>query len=160
MRRVRADLARRHAFASERIGFLICRAGRLDDGGVAVLATGYDPIADGDYVDDPTVGAMMGPAAIRKALQRAYNGGARDLGLFHIHMHHHRGMPGFSDVDLSESEQFVPDFFNVAPDMPHGAIVLSLNRATGRCWMPQDEKPLPITHFAMIGGPLELWRNL
>ena len=107
-------------FAAERVGFLVCRAGRLTDGGLVILATGYDPVSDEDYVDDPSVGAMMGPAAIRKALERAYNGGAEDLSLFHVHMHGHRGRTGFSEVDDRESRKFVPDFFNVAPAMPHG----------------------------------------
>ena len=157
MRHVRADLSRRHAFAAERVGFLTCRSGRLDDGGLVILAFAYDAVAYEDYLDDPTVGAMMGSAAIRKAMQRAYRCGAADLGLFHIHMHHHRGIPGFSRVDRSENAKFVPDFFNVAPTMPHGAIVLSLDRAAGMCWLQQADQPHPVTRFAMVGGPLQLW---
>ena len=86
---------RPHPFAAERVGFLACRAGRLDGGGIVILAADYDPVADEDYVDDLRVGAMMGPAAIRKALQRAYNDGRGDLSLFHVHMHEHSGLPGF-----------------------------------------------------------------
>lgn len=71
---VRGDLHRLHAFAAERVGWLVCRAGRLADGGLVILASGYDAVADEDYVNDPSVGARIGPAAIRKALQRAYNG--------------------------------------------------------------------------------------
>src|ERR1700675_4538998 len=72
LREVKAQLARPHAFTSERVGFLLCRVGLLDDGGLIVLSHSVHDVADEDYIDDPTVGAMMGPAAIRKALQTAY----------------------------------------------------------------------------------------
>lgn len=155
--RVRNDLDRPHAFAAERVGFLACQAGRLNDGGLVLLAAGYDPVDDGDYLDDPRVGAMMGPAAIRKALQRAYNGGAGNLSVFHVHMHHHTGMPGFSRVDLTESRRFMPDFFNAAPAMPHGAVVLSRDRAVGLCWTAKDAASRRIDRFAVVGAPLTLW---
>jgi hypothetical protein len=155
--RVRRDLHRPHRFAAERVGFLVCRAGRLVDGGLVILAAGYDPVSDEHYVDDPSVGAMMGPAAIRKALERAYNGGAEDLSLFHVHMHGHCGRTGFSEVDDRESRRFVPDFFNVAPAMPHGAIVLSLDQAVGLCWPGPGAMPVPIDRFASVGAPLQIW---
>lgn len=154
---VRQDLHRPHRFAAERVGFLICRAGRLGARGLVVLAVGYDPIADEDYLDDPSVGAMMGPAAIRGAMQRAYNGGAADLAIFHIHMHGHYGQTGFSKIDDLESRKFVPDFFNVAPAMPHGAIVLSLDQAVGRCWSEPGAEAVPIDRFASVGAPLITW---
>ena len=154
---VRGDLHRLHAFAAERVGWLVCRAGRLADGGLVILASGYDAVADEDYVNDPSVGARIGPAAIRKALQRAYNGGFEDLGIFHVHMHAHRGRTGFSDVDDSESRKSVPDFFNVAPAMPHGAIVLSLDQAVGLCWTAPTETPVSIDRFASVGAPMRMW---
>lgn len=154
---VRGDLERPHAFAAERVGFLLCRAGRLTGDGLLVLAASYDPVADEDYIDDPSVGALMGPAAIRKALQRAYNGSGADISIFHVHMHDHRGLPGFSRVDLTESMKFVPDFFNAAGSMPHGAIVLSRDRAVGLCWRRRGEKPMPIDRFVSVGAPVEMW---
>jgi hypothetical protein len=154
---VRRDLQRPHPFAAERVGFLLCRAGGLAGGGVVVLAADYRAVEDDDYVDDRRVGAMMGPGAIRKAMQRAYNGGAQDVSLFHIHMHEHRGVPGFSRVDLTEAVKFVPDFFNAVPAMPHGAIVLSLDRAAGLCWPKRGAGPEPIGRFASVGAPLCVW---
>ena len=154
---VRRDLDRRHRFAAERVGFLLCRAGSLAGGGLVILAADYHAVEDDDYLDDPTVGAMMGPGAIRKAMQRAYNGGAQDVSLFHIHRHEHGGMPGFSRVDLLESVKFVPDFFNAVPAMPHGAIVLSHDRAAGICWPKRGASPVPIGRFASVGAPLCVW---
>lgn len=157
LKAVRNDLARKHPFAAERVGFLFCRAGKLADDGLVILGAGYDPVADEDYIDDPRVGAMMGPGAIRKALQRAYNGGAEDISIFHVHMHDHGGLPGFSKVDLDESRKFVPDFFNAAAAMPHGAIVLSRDNAAGLCWRAQHEEPTPIDSFISVGAPLRMW---
>ena len=154
---VRRDLERPHPFAAERVGFLVCRAAKLAGEGLAILATAFDSVADEDYLDDPSVGAMMGPTAIRKALQRAYNNGAEDLSIFHVHMHEHRGLPGFSPIDVRENKKFVPDFFNVAPVMPHGAIVLSRNQAAGLCWYAQHAVPVPIDRFASVGAPLRMW---
>lgn len=154
---VHADLKRPHSFAAERVGFFLCRAGHLEDNGVVILGANYHVVADDDYERDDSVGAMMGPGAIRKALQRAYAGGAGDISLFHVHMHEHKGMPGFSKVDLSEARKFVPDFFNVAPAMPHGVIVLSRDRAAGLCWRAPSDEPARINRFAFIGAPLAMW---
>jgi hypothetical protein len=154
---VRRDLSRKHSFAAERVGFFICRAGKLPAGGLVILAAGYDAVADEDYIDDRRVGAMMGPGAIRRALQHAYNSGAEDISLFHVHMHNHAGMPGFSPIDLVESRKFVPDFFNAAAAMPQGVIVLSHDRAAGLCWRAQDDEPAPIDGFASVGAPLRIW---
>lgn len=159
LKMVRDDLERPHSFAAERVGFFLCRAGKLSGHGLIILAATYDPVDDEDYLPDDSVGAMMGPAAIRKALQRVYAGGAGDISLFHVHMHGHIGLPGFSRVDVTESKKFVPDFFNVAPLMPHGIIVLSYDRAVGLCWRGPREEPTMIDRFAHVGAPMRLWEG-
>ena len=143
-------LERPHPFAFERVGFLLCRSGLLEDGGVAILAHSLHEVADDDYLDDPSVGATMGPAAIRKALQSAYN---QQASMFHIHLHSHRGRPGFSRVDSTETAKFVPDFWNVQPDLPHGAIVFSEDSACGRCWVPGRRDAVEISQFSIVGLP-------
>ena len=155
--RVRNDLRRKHPFAQERVGFALCKAGVTSGGGILLIASDYLPIEDGDYVEDNSVGAMMGPAAIRKAMQRAYNNGAQDTSLFHVHEHAHFGMPGFSRTDWTEMHKFVPDFFNAVPSMPHGALVLSHDRAIGLCWCGRDKKQTFIERFAFVGAPLKSW---
>jgi hypothetical protein len=79
------------------------------------------------------------------------------VSLFHIHMHEHRGAPGFSRVDLTEAVKFVPDLFNSVPAMLHGAIVLSHDRAAGHCWPKHGASPEPIGRFASVGAPLRVW---
>lgn len=154
---VRHDLERPHGFAAERVGFFLCRAGHLAQNGLVILAAGYAAVDDADYIEDYSVGALMGPAAIRKALQLAYNRGLADISIFHVHMHDHHGPTGFSPVDDSESRRFVPDFFNVAPAMPHGTIVLSRDQAFGMCWRKRGQEPELIDRFASVGAPLRMW---
>jgi hypothetical protein len=131
LREIRQDLERSHPFAAERVGFISIRAASTRDT-LLLLAEGYHPVADEDYLDDATVGAMMGQEAIRKALNIAL---MQPVGMIHVHMHEHRGRPDFSTTDRREQLKFVPDFFKVRPQMPHGAIVLSHNMASGRLWL-------------------------
>lgn len=151
MRAIRRDLVRHHPIAAERVGFISCRVGEVNKG-MVVLAERYHPVADEDYLDDPSAGAMMGPAAIRKALQLAY--GDR-VSMFHVHMHEHRGRPWFSGLDLRENAKFVPDFWNVRPDLPHGALVLSLDSIAGLCWYSRELKPVRIGGFTAVGAPMQ-----
>ncbi|MFC3784672.1 hypothetical protein GGR90_003041 [Sphingopyxis italica] len=148
---IRVDLKRRHPFAYERVGWITAGVSRIGEGSLFLLAQAYHPVEDADYVDDPSVGAMMGSEAIRKALQRSYQSRTAAL---HVHMHEHRGRPGFSGVDTRENAKFVPDFFNVAAHVPHGAIVLSADNMAGDLWLARGNGPLPITRFTAVGAPL------
>jgi hypothetical protein len=148
---IREDLLRPHAFAFERVGFLSCRFAYLKPFGLVVLACDYLSVADGDYVNDSSVGAMMGSEAIRKALQFAYN---NEVGMFHVHIHDHLGPPRPSRTDIDETAKFVPDFWHVKPQMPHGAIILSRDSLSGRCWFPGRRKPIPISKLAIVGPQL------
>ena len=113
-------------------------------------------MADDEYLDDPTVGAMMGPDAIRNALQWALQDG---VAMFHVHTHGGRGIPGFSGIDLRESAKFVPDFFKVAPQCAHGAIVLSDTAAQGLIWTGRSRRNHFVTTFVEVGVPLRKWSS-
>jgi len=149
------DLARPHPFAAERVGFLSCKAAETLSG-LVILAAAYLSVVDEDYLPDWSVGAMMGPDAIRKALQYAYNSASS---MFHVHLHNHEGMPAFSTTDLRESGKFVPDFFNVQPSLPHGAIILSQNSAVGRCWYRSMQAPVWISKITFVGSPMIFFQN-
>ena len=156
LQRVHADLARPHSFAAERVGFLICKVAAIKPNDILVLPHDYKPVDDEDYLDDPSVGAMMGPAAIRKALQLGY----RDpVAIFHVHVHGHYGRTWFSDLDLRETKNFVPDFWHVRPEFPHGALVLSRDSLSGLCWMPGRRKPIRISSFTVVGFPITFIRD-
>jgi hypothetical protein len=153
---MRRDLGRPHPFAHERMGFIVCRTGAID-GGYTLLAERYLAVEDQDYDDDPRVGAMMGSAAIRKALQLAY----RELAsMVHVHQHEHRGIPRFSAIDIRESAKFIPDFFKVSREVPHGTLVLSHDAMMGMAWCTTTRAPSPMTELSVIGRPLSTWRAL
>ena len=80
---IRRDLARPHAFAHERVGFLTAGAAATPDG-ILMLVRGYRPVEDDDYEEDARVGAKIGSNAMRKAAQSAYRPAAV---LLHIHTH-------------------------------------------------------------------------
>lgn len=145
---IQRDLSRPHVIAAERIGFLSCGVGSTDKS-VILVAQRYFPVADGDYLPDPRAGAVIGRTALRKALEIAYR---YPVGMFHVHRHEHSGKPWFSGLDLRENSKFVPDFWHVRPRMPHGAIVLSHDRAAGLCWYPGRQKPMRIHNFWAVGG--------
>jgi hypothetical protein len=153
LQQIHVDLSRRHSFAFERVGFVACRQTELHDG-VAYLAESYHPVADADYLRSMTVGALMGPTAIRSALQLAYGSA---FSMFHIHRHEHGGKPQFSPLDLRESAKFVPNFWNVCPRVGHGALVLSHDSAIGLVWDPIDRRPKPLREINVVGRPLKRW---
>lgn len=155
LKRVHSDLSREHPFAAERVGFIACEMGSVNDGAL-LLAHEYLVIDDEDYEYSPSpdVGAMMGPGAIRKALQYAYNSEAVML---HVHRHDHVGCPQFSRLDLKESAKFVPDFWKVRPNVPHGTLVLSRDAMFGLCWDPASRQPTPINQLSVIGRPLSIF---
>jgi hypothetical protein len=150
---IRTDLRRPHHFAAERVGFLTCGAGALASAGIVILAGEYLSVPDEDYLDDPRYGALLGERAWRRILQHAFN---RPVGCFHVHVHDVRGRVAFSSVDLREQAAFVPDFFNVQPGMPHGAIVIGQDDLVGRCWLPGEAAPRVINEFTIIGPGLRL----
>jgi len=147
LQQIRTDLLKPHPFAAERVGFVSCGIGAIA-GGIAVMANGYHPVDDDDYLDDPRYGAMMGSGAIRKALQFAYNNKAA---MFHVHIHEHVGKPKFSRIDLAEYPKFIPDFWKVQPVLPHGALLLSEDRATALVWYPGLPQPQPVAEIWEIG---------
>ena len=150
---IREDLRRPHRFAHERVGFIVAGLASYIEG-VLVLPRAYRPVADGDYLRAPSVGAMMGPDAIRKAQELALFKGEA---IFHVHSHGGSGFPGFSGIDLRENAKFVPDFLKVAPQNIHGAIVLSDDSATGQFWQCRNGRPENIDDFVEVGSTLQKW---
>jgi hypothetical protein len=150
------DLSRKHRFALERVGFIECASGATDEGGLILLAQSYHPVADDHYVNDPRAGATINSSAFRAVLQRAYG---RQVSIFHVHRHEHRGVPRFSETDIRESYKFVPDFFKVQRERSHGVIVLSHDSAYGLCWHPGESQPGSIREFGLIGRPNVTVRN-
>jgi hypothetical protein len=148
---VRADLCRPHAFAAERVGFMYCRFGRIGARGLVILAFDYEPVDDANYIDDPAFGAVINSTAFRSALGRALR---EAVGVFHVHMHDHSGLPAPSRADLRETARFVPDFFHARPSLPHGALILSRDRLSARVWFKKQTSPVAVENARVVGAPL------
>lgn len=151
---VRIDLRRPHAFAHERVGFIAAGLAAAHDE-LLILARDYRPVQDDEYLQDPSVGAMMSADAIRRARQWAMND---RVAIFHVHTHGGRGIPGFSGVDIRENAKFIPNFVSVAPHAVHGAIVLSDTAAFGQVWIDRKSPQPFITRFTEVGLPVRNWR--
>lgn len=146
---IRADLARPHQFAHERVGFLTAGAALFDGNGLLLLVRDYRPVDEEDYVPDRSVGVKIGADAMRKALQAAYRPASTVL---HIHTHGGLGRPHFSGVDRRSAGEFIPSFFNPVPRMPHGIVVLSDDGANGLLWIDPHQAPVPIADIISVGG--------
>jgi hypothetical protein len=152
--RVEEDLARRHEFAYERVGFLSAKLGNAACDEPLVLFTNYHPVLDDQYIEDPYSGARINSDAIREAMQRILDTGE---GLFHVHCHAHRGRPGFSPMDLEETPRIVSSLQIAGPTQAHGMVLLSNDHCTGYVWMPGTDKPVVANRVSVIGYPLEIF---
>lgn len=150
---IRSDLARPHAFAHERVGFIAAGLAAAHDE-LLILAHSYRPVPDDEYLRTDSVGAMMSANAIRQARQWAMDAQAA---IFHVHCHGGHGVPRFSSVDTRENAKFVPNFVSVAPRCVHGAIVLSNTAAFGRAWLDKSVRHPFINTFSAVGMPLQSW---
>ena len=146
-----ADLSRPHAFALERVSFLSCCPARLPGCSLLFIGHALLPVDDDDYEEDESAGAVFGSNAVRKALQYAYN---TRVSIFTVHRHEQSGRPQLSRMDMETSERLVADLWNVCPDRPHGAIVLSQDSAFGLLWCYGSRKPVPIQRFVIVGWPI------
>ncbi len=152
--RVRQDLARRHEFAYERVGFLSAKLGSHLGDEPLVLFTDYYPVPDNQYIDDPHSGARIDSDAIREAMQRVLD--IRE-GLFHVHTHGGRGRPGFSFMDLEETPRIVSSLQIAGPTQAHGMVLLSNDRCIAHVWIPGADRPLVASRVSVVGYPLEIF---
>ena len=153
------DLSREHPFAAERVGFVFGRLGSLADKGRMVLLTRYHAIPDDHYVEDHTVGARIGSDALTFAMQAVYHGRPVREGIFHIHLHGHRGETSMSATDYREIPRLIPGFQSVGRDAGHGIIILSLNHGCAWVWMPGSAEPDQAECLNVIGSPIGVFER-
>jgi len=151
---IHQDLGRSHPFAAERIGFVFGRVGSLADEGRLVLLTRYHSIPDDQYIEDETVGARIGSDAMAWAMQAVYHARPRREGIFHIHLHPHRGETGMSGTDRREIPKLMPGFQSVGRAAAHGIIILSRDHGAGWVWLPGQKEPIAADTISVIGKPL------
>lgn len=150
------DLTRPHPFAAERVGFVFGRMGSL---GQVILLNRYHSIPDDQYMDDPTVGARIGSEALTWAMQAVYQGRPVREGIFHIHLHRHKGETGMSRVDSREIPKLLPGFRSVGRDAAHGIIILSLDHGSGWIWHPSNQELFQADSINIIGVPIRVFES-
>lgn len=153
------DLARPHPFAAERVGFAFGRLASLREEGSLVLLNRYHPIPDLEYLDDASVGARIGPAALTWAMQEVYRGRPAHEGLFHVHLHAHEGQTGMSWTDQREIPQMIPGFKSVGRAGAHGIVIFSLNHGSGWVWLPENPHVIQASSVTVIGAPILVFES-
>jgi hypothetical protein len=152
---LQADLHRPHAFAAERVAFAFGRRGAALGGDVILLST-FTPVEDGDYEDDPYVGARIGAQAIHTGLKQA---ALQRAAAFHVHLHEHNGMPWFSRTDLRELPPVMDPFQHIVREQPRGLLLLSDDECVGLVWHPASSRPSAISDVTIVGAPMRLLRG-
>ena len=149
---IRADLARPHSYAAERVGFLSVRQVRLG-AIILLLATAYYPVPDEQYIDDPYSGARINSEAIRGAMQLALDTGE---GIFHIHPHLGSNTPRFSSMDRRETPPIIKSLQVVSPESTHGMIVINNKKLSGLVQTPNEDTLIPINKTVVVGFPTKI----
>jgi hypothetical protein len=150
---IRQDLARQHAHAGERVGFVTAKLGNAGGNPKLVIASEYFPVADERYIRDPHIGARIDGKAILMAMQLGRSG---NCGVFHTHLHPHNGHPRLSRPDVRELPELVQSLRNVAPDQAHGLLLLSYDRCTAFVLMPGEDLLREVSQMTVVGYPTEL----
>lgn len=152
---VRADLSRPHPFAAERVGFLYGRLAGAD--AALVLMTGYEPVADDRYINDPWSGARIDSQAIRSAMQGVLDHGQ---GCFHVHMHHWPGRPVLSRMDAEEIPPVVTGLRRVGLAHAHGIVLLHAEECAACVWLPGKDDAVEAESVSVVGFPLKLFGGI
>ena len=118
---VKADLARPHDFACERVGFFSTRCSRTKSK-ILVHCIAYNSVADCHYILDSTVGARIGSEAITEAMARAVN---ESVGQIHVHRHGGFGLPHPSPTDSRELPPLLGSLRNANANQSNGWMILS-----------------------------------
>jgi hypothetical protein len=155
---MRRDLERPHPFAAERVGFVLGKIGTASDAKL-VLLTRYHSIPDHDYIDDPTVGARIGPDAMTWAMQAVYHGRPAREGVFHIHMHACCGETGMSRTDAREVPPMIPGFQSVGRTAAHGIIILSIDHGSAWVRLPGCKDLVACNCVSVIGTPVTVFER-
>ncbi len=143
------DLARRHEFAYERVGFCRVKLGNREGDNKYLFVVDYWPVADQNYIPDAYAGARINSQAIREALQTTLTTGD---GILHVHLHDFPFPPRFSIMDQAEIPRVVESLVSANPNMPHGMLLLSPTHATAKVALP-GQQLMPVDTISIVGQP-------
>lgn len=150
LKKIRNDLYRPHLFAYERVGFVYCKAVEKNK---ALLATAYEAIPDQLYIEDKMVGAKFSGDAIFGAMKRSLK---TKEGVFHVHIHEHKGEPHLSNVDIRSVLEISNSLSDVNPDIKHGCILLSEDWCKTFV-LSNDKKSLKLIKTDVIKFPFSIF---
>lgn len=145
------DLRTPHAYAFERVGFLLTKSATIEPGVTLILGVSYIPVADGNYIDDNSVGAKINSTAIRVAMQASLD---NKSGCFHVHLHDHSGKPGPSYTDEKDLPKVASSLANIAQHQANGYLILSSDSAYTSVLLPGEKMFYQATRFSVIGSPM------
>ena len=154
-----ADLRRRHSYAGERVGFAFGKLGDLSERGKLVLFTRYRPLDDLNYVDDPTVGAMISEQGMAEAMSDVYKSRRAKEGIFHVHLHEHIGPTRMSRTDSAGLPPMIPGFASISGSAPHGILILSKDHGSAWVRVPGEKCLEVATRIVIVGAPLAIFEE-
>ena len=149
--KIRKDLARKHDFAYERVGFAIGKSKELHDDNELIIITDYVPVDDNHYIEDNSVGARINSDAIRNAMQIAMN---KKCSIFHIHEHCGTGTPSFSFTDLNELPGIIDAMINANSNNIHGLLLLSEDGINATVKMKPSKGEAILEKVIRVGYPM------
>jgi hypothetical protein len=144
------DLRRPHPHAYERVGFFSSAVKLLSPQHCLVLLSRYHPVPDEYYLEDPSVGALIGVEAITAAMQRTLS---EVSGQLHVHLHEHRGQPRPSVDDIKGLPPIVRSLSATAPLQASGYLIFSQDRAWSEVMVPGQAEPQSATKISVVGFP-------
>lgn len=150
---VQEDLLRSHQFAHERVGFLFTRLSQSDSHHPLIFIHRYISVPDEWYLPSDEFGAAIGSEAIQCAMQEVRSGRDAGEGVFHVHIHGHRGQPGLSGPDRRSLPNLIPSFQRMGPTAAHGIIILSNDHGAAWVWLPGQEAPTMADRIVVVGPP-------
>jgi molybdopterin/thiamine biosynthesis adenylyltransferase len=154
--RAKTDLLRPHPIAGERVGFFSTRS-TVTKTVRLVHCIDYHPVEDGDYLEDDSVGACIGPKAITDAMARSRTNSAGQL---HVHWHGGRRLPKPSGVDRRGLPPVAKSLRNANSKEVHGWIILGETDAWASLLVPDHAEPVIEPLCSIVGFPLTRNRPL
>lgn len=136
---MRADLARPHEIAAERVGIALVRHAS-ESARRVIVVVGYETAPEGAYVR----GRAAANFDVRWLMRRADVATAERCGVMWVHLHEHSGKPRFSSTDLKTSRGLCPALALASPRFPQGAIVLSADAAAGQVVIDGSLSPFEV----------------
>jgi hypothetical protein len=92
-------------------------------------------------------------------MQSVFYGRPAREGIFHIHVHHHKGETGMSPDDRREIPNLMPGFQSMGREVAHGIIILSLDHGSGWVWLPGSKEAVAATTISVIGAPISIFKR-